>query len=84
MVPHAASLRPVPKMNPKKAPNAASREFWRGFLFTTNSAMRAPMKEPAIIPKGGKKTIPATIPAIEYLTASFDPPVILVKYGCTT
>ena len=71
-------------MNPKKAPNAASREFWRGFLFTSSSAIRAPMKEPAIIPKGGKKTIPATIPAIEYLTASFEPPVIFVEYGCAT
>ena len=74
-----ASLIPAPNMNPKKAPNAARREFLRGFLFTINSAMNAPTKDPRIIPIGGKNTMPATIPAMDYLIASLEPPVTLVK-----
>ena len=64
--------------------DAAASEFLRGFLFMMYSAMNARMNGPIIIPTGGKKIIPAIRPAMEYLTASLEPPVIFVKYGCAT
>ena len=82
--PAQTNFSPVLNKNPKNEPNAASKDSSKGFLFTRSSAIRAPINGPMIIPIGGRNTIPATIPAMEYLTANVDPPDNLVRYGWRT
>ena len=71
------SFNKTPPKYPINVPIAANSAILILFIFTVNSPINAPKKEPNKIPIGPNKKIPITNPIVEPMTPALLPPNFL-------
>ena len=74
---------PVPAITPAKAPSADLHDEEKSLLANISSPIRAPRKQPAIIPTAVKK-MPASKPIIAPQLPALEPPDSLVNLAGIT